>query len=104
VKSWGAGRTFKRAQERLIMTPSPTAVPLLVALRERGAAIQATEMEKARRRLGKLRPDQEQALEALGSAIVDRLLHAPTVAIEEMASEGEVEDNARLLRAVLGIA
>jgi glutamyl-tRNA reductase len=89
----------------MTMTPSPTAVlPLLVALRERGAAIQATEMEKARRRLGKLRPDQEQALEALGAAIVNQLLHAPTVAIKAMASEGEVEENSRLVRSVLGIA
>jgi glutamyl-tRNA reductase len=80
------------------------AVPLLRALRERGAAIRTAEMEKARRRLGQLRPDQEQALDALGSAIVDQLLQAPVDALSEMASEGQVEANVPLLRAVLGLA
>jgi glutamyl-tRNA reductase len=86
------------------MMASRAADPLLMALRERGATIRAAEMEKARRRLGRLRPDQEQALDALGSAIVDQLLHAPTVALHQMASEGEVEGNVPLLRAVLGLA
>lgn len=86
------------------MMASRAAVPLLMALRERGAAIRTAEMEKARRRLGQLRPDQEQALDALGSAIVDQLLQAPTTALSQMASEGEMEGNVPLLRAVLGLA
>jgi glutamyl-tRNA reductase len=86
------------------MLETGSAVPLVMALRERGAAIRAAEMEKARRRLGQLGPEQEQALDALGSAIVDRLLRAPTAALREMASEGRVEENVPLLRSVLGLA
>ena len=85
------------------MMPSAAAVPLVTALRERGAAIRAAEMERARRRLGPLRPDQEQALDALARAIVDHLLHAPTAALDEMARQGEVDANDRLVRSVLGL-
>jgi glutamyl-tRNA reductase len=85
------------------MMPSAPAVPLVTALRERGAAIRAAEMERARRRLGQLGPEQEQALHALGCAIVDQLLHAPTAALVEMARRGEVDANDRLVRSVLGL-
>jgi hypothetical protein len=52
-----------------------------MALRERGAAIRAAEMERARRRLGQLGPEQEQAL----------------------PRRGEVDANDRLVRSVLGL-
>lgn len=86
------------------MIPSGPTVHLVTALRARGTAIRTAEMEKARRRLGHLEPEQEQALDALGSAIVDQLLRAPTAALGEMASEGRVEENVPLLRSVLGLS
>ncbi|HET9315009.1 MAG TPA: hypothetical protein VFQ51_05440 [Vicinamibacteria bacterium] len=86
------------------MVASGPAVPLVNALRDRAAAIRTAEMEKARRRLGRLRPEQEQALEALAAGIVDQILRAPTAALSEMASEGRVEANVPLLRSVLGLA
>ena len=86
------------------MVASGPAVPLVKALRDRAAAIRTVEMEKARRRLGQLRPEQEQALEALAAGIVDQILRAPTAALGEMASEGRVEANVPLLRSVLGLA
>lgn len=85
------------------MMPSAAAVPLVTALRERGAAIRTAEMERARRRFGQLAPDQERALDALARAIVDQLLHAPTAALDEMARHGEVDANDRLVRSVLGL-
>ncbi len=86
------------------MIPSAASTPLVTALRERGAAIRAAEIERARRRLGQLEPEQEQALQALGCAIVDQLLRAPTAALDEMARRGEVAANDRLVRSVLGLA
>lgn len=66
-------------------------VPLLVELRRRGDEIRKAEIEKARRRLGPLTPEQESALEAATSAIVNKLLHGPTVQLKQMAGNGQPE-------------
>ena len=66
-------------------------VPLLVELRKRADEIRKTEIEKARRRLGPLTPEQESALEAATSAIVNKLLHGPTVQLKQMAGDGQPE-------------
>jgi glutamyl-tRNA reductase len=79
-------------------------IPLLAALRRRGHEIQAAEIERARRRMGPLAPEQESALAALGGAIVTRVLHAPAAAITQLASEGRIEENGGRVRAVLGLS
>lgn len=66
-------------------------VPLVVELRRRADEIRKHEIEKARARLGPLTPDQEKALEAATSAIVNKLLHAPTVRLKELAGHGQAE-------------
>jgi glutamyl-tRNA reductase len=66
-------------------------VPLLVELRKRADEIRRAELEKARRRLGDLTPEQESAIEAATSAIVNKLLHAPTVQLKQMAGHGQPE-------------
>jgi glutamyl-tRNA reductase len=83
---------------------SRRAVPLLVALRERGEEIRRAEIEKARRRMGPLTVDQERALEAATAAIVNKLLHTPTVCLKEMARTGESDQQATFVRRVLGLA
>ncbi|PYQ51242.1 MAG: hypothetical protein DMF78_13790 [Acidobacteria bacterium] len=83
---------------------SRRAVPLLVALRERGEEIRRTEIEKARRCLGPLTPDQERALDSATAAIVNKLLHTPTVYLKEMARAGQSDQQATLVRRVLGLA
>jgi len=66
-------------------------VPLLVELRKRADEIRRGEIEKARRRLGPLTPEQESALEAATSAIVNKLLHGPTVRLKELAGNGQAD-------------
>ena len=83
---------------------SRRAVPLLVALRERGEEIRRAEIEKARRRMGPLTVDQERALDAATTAIVNKLLHTPTVCLKEMAQAGQSDQQATLVRRVLGLA
>jgi glutamyl-tRNA reductase len=63
-------------------------VPLLVELRRRADQIRRTELGKVRRRLGPLTPGQENALEAATSAIINKLLHGPTVHLKRMAGGG----------------
>jgi glutamyl-tRNA reductase len=83
---------------------SRRAVPLLVALRERAEAIRRSEIAKARPRLGTLTTEQERALEAATAAIVNKLLHTPTVCLKEMARTGESDQQATFVRRVLGLA
>jgi glutamyl-tRNA reductase len=66
-------------------------VPLVVELRRRADEIRRAEIEKARHRLGYLTPEQESALEAATSAIVNKLLHAPTVRLKELAGHGQAD-------------
>ena len=82
---------------------SRAAVPGVTELRRRAEAIRRAEIEKARRRMGPLTPEQEQALEAVSAAIVNKLLHAPTVCLKDVAREGLSAEQAGLLRLALGL-
>jgi glutamyl-tRNA reductase len=78
----------EEAGELLAWWRSLEVVPLVVELRRRADAIRRDEVSKARRRLGPLTPRQENALEAATSAIVNKLLHAPTVHLKQIAGGG----------------
>jgi glutamyl-tRNA reductase len=78
-------------------------VPLLVELRRRGDEVRRTELDKARKRLGPLTPEQEQALDAATAAIVNKLLHSPTVWLKEIAKNGSAPDQVELVRKLLGL-
>ena len=82
---------------------SREAVPGVTELRRRAEAIRRAEIEKARRRMGPLTPEQEQALEAVSAAIVNKLLHAPTVCLKDVARQGLSAEQAGLLRLALGL-
>ncbi len=82
---------------------SRDAVPGVTELRRRAEAIRRAEIEKARRRMGPLTPEQEQALEAVSAAIVNKLLHAPTVCLKDVARQGLSAEQAGLLRLALGL-
>ncbi|MGE5125817.1 MAG: glutamyl-tRNA reductase [Betaproteobacteria bacterium] len=77
-------------------------VPLLVELRRRADEIRKGEVERARKRLGPLTPEQENALEAATSAIVNKLLHGPTVHLKQMAGNGHAE-HVGLIRKLFGL-
>jgi glutamyl-tRNA reductase len=78
-------------------------VPLLVELRRRGEEIRRAEIEKARSRLGPLTPEQEKALEATTTAIVNKMLHGPTVQLKELARDGHPPELMGLIRRLLGL-
>jgi glutamyl-tRNA reductase len=78
-------------------------VPLLVELRQRGEEIRKAELAKVRTRLGTLTPAQEQAVEAATQAIVNKLLHAPTVRLKELSQNGVNPETAALVRRLLGL-
>jgi glutamyl-tRNA reductase len=93
----------REAGEFLEWQKSLEVVPLLVELRRRAEEIRRSELERARRRLGSLSPEQEQALEAATEAIVQKLLHAPTVQLKEMVRNGHPPEHLSLVRKLLGL-
>ncbi len=78
-------------------------VPLLNELRRRAEEIRRTELDKVRRRLGALTPEQEEALEAATTAIVNKLLHPPTVHLKEAVRETAAPEQLSLIRKLLGL-
>lgn len=61
---------------------SLSTVPTIVALREKAEIIRKNELEKALRRLGPLGEEQIKTVEYLTKAIVNKLVHHPTIALK----------------------
>jgi glutamyl-tRNA reductase len=93
----------REAREFLEWQKSLEVVPLLKALRQRAEEIRRAELDKARRKLGPLTPEQERALEAATEAIVQKLLHPPTVQLKEMVKNGHPPEQVGLIRKLLGL-
>jgi glutamyl-tRNA reductase len=93
----------REVREFLAWQKSLDVVPLLQELRRRGDEIRRAEMDKARKRLGSLSPEQEQALDAATTSIVNKLLHAPTVHLKELARDGQRPEQVGLIRKLFGL-
>ena len=65
--------------------------PLVAALRARADAIQAAELDRRAGRLAALDPDARELLEATTRAVVNKLLHEPTVRVKDAASSAQGE-------------
>ncbi len=59
------------------------AVPMIVALKDRAEAIRQAELEKISAKLGDLTETQREALEALTTSIVNKLLHHPLTVLKK---------------------
>jgi glutamyl-tRNA reductase len=86
---------IRRRSERL--------APLIRALRERGDAIVAAELERFRSDLAALEPAEREAVEAFGRGIVAKLLHEPIVRLKERSVTGTRDEHARLLADLFGV-
>jgi len=71
--------------------------PLIQALRERGEAIQATEMARLAPRLAGISQAEREAVEAMARSIVTKLLHRPIVRLKESTGPGGGDALARAL-------
>lgn len=63
-------------------------VPTIRALRTRGESLRQGELDRALRRLAHLAPEDQQAIDAVTRALVNKLLHAPTVRLRKAAGNG----------------
>jgi glutamyl-tRNA reductase len=84
---------------------STDAVPTIVELREHIEQIRRSELEKCLRRFGPMSTEQQDAIEQLTSAIVNKILHYPILRIKESAADRreEVETMRETIRRIFGL-
>lgn len=73
-------------------------VPLIADLRTKADAIRRAEVEKTLRRLPHLGEAERQRIETMTEALVNKLLHDPTLRLKAEASNGHATEYAALIR------
>jgi glutamyl-tRNA reductase len=71
--------------------------PTIVSLQGQLEQIRAGEIERARRKLGPLTPEQEEALEALTRGIINKIAHGP---ISELRRQAGRPDGTHVIDAI----
>ncbi len=80
------GQEVERMAARLMIQE---VAPTILSLQGQLERIRALELEKARRKLGPLSPEQDQALEALTRGIVNKIAHGPISELRLQAGRPE---------------
>ncbi|HTP86681.1 MAG TPA: glutamyl-tRNA reductase [Bryobacteraceae bacterium] len=75
-------------------------VPVIVGLQEQLERVRVAELTRVRGRLGQLTPQQEEALEALTKAIINKIAHGPISELRRTAAEPEGAHMAGIIRKV----
>ncbi|MGA2181774.1 MAG: glutamyl-tRNA reductase [Bryobacteraceae bacterium] len=75
-------------------------VPVIVGLQEQLERVRLAELARMRGRLGHLTPQQEEALEALTKAIINKIAHGPISELRRTAAQPEGAHMAGLIRKV----
>jgi len=73
-------------------------VPTIVSLRERAEVCRQQEIARARAKLGPLTSEEEETLEVLTSAIVNKLLHTPIAQLKRHAGSNDAYEYLRIAR------
>ena len=78
-------------------------VPTIVSLRDRLESIRAQEVSRALARLPDAPPETREAMEALSSAIVNKILHAPITKLRESSRAGAGRSWTELVHELFGL-
>jgi glutamyl-tRNA reductase len=78
-------------------------IPTIVSLRERLEAIRVGEVRKALSRLPDATPQTCEAIEALSTAIVNKILHAPVTKLRESSRAGAGRSWMELVHELFGL-
>jgi len=65
-------------------------VPVVIALREKAEAIKKEELEKLLNRLPEIGEKERKAIEGMAGSIINKLIHAPTVALREDSEDRDI--------------
>jgi len=77
--------------------------PTIVDLRRHLHEIADQEVERFRGRVSGLTPGQEEAVRQMASSLVNKLLHAPTLALKRLATQNGAGKGVMLIREIFGI-
>ncbi len=77
--------------------------PLVVELRQRAESIREQELQRTLRFLGDVDPETREHLHHLTRALVNKLLHQPTVRLKRMARERSAAESAAAARELFGL-
>src|SRR5947199_4677189 len=78
-------------------------IPTIVSLRERLEAIRTSEVKRTLARLPGATPETREALEALSTAIVNKILHAPITKLRESSRAGSPRSWLELVHELFGL-
>jgi glutamyl-tRNA reductase len=93
----GDAEAFDRWRQSLEVAPT------IIALRETLLEMGRREVERFRRRMGPLTPAQEQALQHMTQALIQKILHRPVVHLRRSVERGDMDASTALYREVFGI-
>jgi glutamyl-tRNA reductase len=79
-------------------------IPTIVSLRERLEAIRVGEIKRTLARLPGATPQTRDALEAMSTAIVNKILHAPITKLRESSREGSPRSRLALVHELFGLS
>ena len=82
---------------------SQRVAPIIVSLREALHEVGQHEIERFRRKLGGLEPSQEQAVEELTRAVIQKILHRPIRRLRTSVERGDTNECAELYREIFGL-
>jgi len=100
---WAEEIVQEEVQKTMRRLASRDLVPTIVALEDRLNAIRESEMERYNTRLGKLTPEQRQAVDALTRGIINKILHGPITELKSGAGQPEQAALVRLVRKIFGL-
>jgi glutamyl-tRNA reductase len=78
-------------------------IPTIVSLRERLEAIRTGEVKRTLARMSSATPETREAIEALSSAIVNKILHAPITKLRESSRAGSPRSWLELVHELFGL-
>ena len=87
----------------LARLPDLEVVPTIVSLRERAEAIRVTELRRALARLPAASEETREAMEALSTAIVNKILHTPITKLRESRRAGTSRSSMDLVQELFGL-
>jgi glutamyl-tRNA reductase len=77
--------------------------PTIISLREQLESIRRGELERARRKLGELSPEQEAAVEAVTRGIINKVMHLPIRALKSAARERQAASLVELVQRLFNL-
>jgi glutamyl-tRNA reductase len=75
----------------------------LLSLRERFETVRRGEIQRVRRRLGNLSPGQENAVDSLSHALIERVLQAPVAMLKNTSAGNQAVPVVEMVRRIFNL-